>query len=104
MGWTSSEARRLRSAESRSPRRGIAVAMDEQDKRKGPVDLFTGERTDQGGYALDHRAQQGKQRVRSCERHDMDVMAGLQTQQGLRSVAGEALMEGDRSRWEARLG
>ena len=72
--------------------------MGEPDKGKGPVDLFPCERAYQGRYALDHRAQQGKQRDRSCERHYMDVMAGLQTQQGLRSVAGEALMEGGSAR------
>ena len=78
--------------------------MGEPRNGKGLVDLVPGERAYQGRYALDHRAQRGEQQVRSCERHDMDVMAGLQTQQGLRSVAGEALMEGDRLRYEASLG
>ncbi len=75
--------------------KGKAIAMGEPGKGKGPVDLFPGERACQGRHALDHRAQQGEQRVRSCERHHMEVMAGLQTQQGLRSVAGKALMEAE---------
>ena len=39
-------------------RRGIAVAMGEQDIEKGPVDLLPCERAYPGGCALDHRAQQ----------------------------------------------
>ncbi len=34
----------------------------------------------------------------------MDVMAGLQTQQGLHSVAGEALMEGRSAKMRRQIG
>ncbi len=45
-------------------RRGIAVALGEPDKGKGQVDLFPGERTYQGKYALDHRAQRDSEALR----------------------------------------